>query len=55
MSVSIIIGGWLALNAVLFAALMLRRDQPALRDQLLRWVVGNEVSDRRGDLAAMGA
>jgi hypothetical protein len=54
-ALNIIIGGWLALNAVLFAALMLRRDQPALRDQLLRWVVGDEVSDRRGDLAAMGA
>jgi len=51
----IIVGWWLVLNAVVFAALMLRRGRPALRDRLFRWVVGNEVSDRRGDLAAIGA
>jgi len=51
----IIVGWWLVLNAVVFAALMLRRGRPALRDKLFRWVVGNEVSDRRGDLASIGA
>ena len=43
------------MSALHFAALMLRRGRPALRDKLFRWVVGNEVSDRRGDLAAIGA
>ena len=36
---SILVEGWLALNAALFAALMLRRNQPALRDRLFRWVI----------------
>jgi hypothetical protein len=49
----IIVGGWLVLNGAAFAALM-RHGRPALRDRLFRWVVGNEVSDRRGDLAAIG-
>jgi hypothetical protein len=45
----ICVGGWVALNAVVFAALMLRRDQPALRDRLFRWAVaggreGEELS-----------
>jgi hypothetical protein len=43
------------MSALHIAALMLRRGRPALRDRLFRWVVGNEVSDRRGDLAAIGA
>jgi hypothetical protein len=34
-----IIGGLLLVNAVVFAALMLRRDQPAMRDRLFLWVV----------------
>ena len=38
-ALSIIVGGWLLLNAVVFAALMLRHDQPALRDRLFRLVV----------------
>ena len=42
------------MSALHIAALMLRRGRPALRDRLFRWVVGNEVSDRRGDLAAVG-
>ena len=29
---SICVGGWLVLNAVVFAALMLRRDRPVLRE-----------------------
>jgi hypothetical protein len=45
----ICVGGWVALNAVLFAALMLRRDQPALRDRVFRWAVGGrrEAEERR--------
>ena len=38
-ALSIIVGGWFLLNAVVFAALMLRRDRPALRDRLFLWVV----------------
>ena len=38
-ALSIIVGGWLLLNAVVFAALMLRRDRPVLRDRLFLWVV----------------
>ena len=38
---SICVGGWLVLNAVVFAALMLRRNRPALRDRLFRWTVDN--------------
>ena len=45
-ALSIFVGGWLALNAVVFAALMLRRNRPALR--LFRWVVdGKRHSFRR--------
>ena len=51
---SIIVGGWLLLNAVVFAALMLRQDRSVLRDRLFRWAVGDEVRDRPGDLAAVG-
>jgi hypothetical protein len=46
------VGGWLVLNVVVFTALMLRRDRPVLRNRLFRWVVGDEVHDRLGDLAA---
>ena len=52
---SIVVGGWLLLNAVVFAALMLRQDRSVLRDRLFRWAVGDEVHDRPGDLAAVGA
>ena len=48
-ALSMIVGGWLLLNAGLLAALMLRRDQPALRDRLFRWVVdGERRRARRG-------
>jgi hypothetical protein len=47
-ALSIFVGGWLVLNAVVFAALMLRRNRPALRDRLFRWVVdGKRHSFRR--------
>jgi hypothetical protein len=36
---SICVGGWLVLNAIIFAALMLRRGRPVLRDRLFRWAV----------------
>jgi len=51
----IIVAGWLVLNAVVVVALMSRRGRPALRDRLFRWVVGVKLSDRRRDLAAVGA
>ena len=54
-ALSIFVGGWLALNTVVFIVLMLRRDLPVPRDRLFRWVVGDEVHDRQGDLAAIGA
>ena len=54
-SLEYLCGGWLALNAVVFSVLMLRRDRPVPRDRLFRWVVGDEVHDRQGDLAAIGA
>ena len=54
-ALSIFVGGWLALNAVVFIVLMLRRDLPVPRDRLFRWVVGDKVHDRQGDLAAIGA
>ena len=54
-ALSIFVGGWLALNAVVLSVLMLRRDRPVPRDRLFRWVVGDEVHDRQGDLAAIGA
>ena len=53
-ALSIFVGGWLALNAVVFIVLMLRRDLPVPRDRLFRWVVGDKVHDRQGDLAAIG-
>ena len=39
MTVIGIVGGWLALNAVVFAALMFRRDRPATREKLSHWVI----------------
>src|SRR6516162_2639157 len=53
-SLSIIVGVWLLLNAVVFAALMLRQDRSVLRDRLFRWAVDHEVRDRPGDFAAVG-
>jgi len=44
---SICVGGWLVLNAIIFAALMLRRGRPVLRDRLFRWA----VDGRRGRIA----
>ena len=43
------------MSALHIAALMLRREQPALRDRLFRWTVGDEVRERRGRLATIGA
>jgi len=40
-ALSIIVGSWLVLNAVVFVALMFRRDRPALRNSTIpmgdRW------------------
>jgi hypothetical protein len=45
-AVSIAFGGWVVLNAALFAALALRRDRPDVRERLFRWVLKGER--RRG-------
>ena len=47
-ALSIIVGGWFLLNAVIFAALMLRRDQPAVRDRLFRLVVDGRREAEEG-------
>ena len=47
-ALSIIVGGWLLLNAVVFAALMLRRDRPALRNRLFLWVVDGRRETEEG-------
>jgi hypothetical protein len=38
-AVCIALGGWVIVNAALFAALMLRRDRPEARAKLLGWVL----------------
>jgi hypothetical protein len=48
MSALSIIVGWLLINAVAFAALMLRRDQPALRNRLFLWVVDGRREAEEG-------
>ena len=48
MSALSIIVGWLLVNAVVFAALMLRRDQPALRNRLSLWVVNGRREAEEG-------
>jgi len=53
MSAFSIIVGWLLVNAVVFAALMLRRDRPALRNRLFLWVVDGRREAEEG-LAAVG-
>jgi hypothetical protein len=46
-ALSIALGGWVVLNGVLFATLMLRRDRPHARERLFRWVLkGARRSDR---------
>jgi len=47
-ALSIIVGGWLLLNAVVIAALMLRRDRPVLRDRLFLWVVDGRREAEEG-------
>ncbi len=45
--------GWVALNAAIFTALLLRRPRPELRERLFKWTVlgaakeAKEKSDRR--------
>ncbi len=36
---TVIVGGWLAVNVVVFTTLMLRRDRAGLRTRLFDWVV----------------
>ena len=38
-ALSIIVGSWLVLNAVVFVALMFRRDRPALRNSTIPMVI----------------
>ena len=44
-----LLGGWLALNAVLAAALLNRRSVPHLRERLFRWVVEDAKTSRLGE------
>jgi hypothetical protein len=46
-AISIALGGWVVLNGVLFAALMLRRDRPEARKRLFQWVLKGERRRRR--------
>ena len=39
MTISIIVGGWLAFNVLFVVALLFRRDRPAQREKLLHWVI----------------
>ena len=39
-ALSIIVGGWLGFNIAVFAALMLRRSRPEVRERLFRWAIG---------------
>ena len=48
MSAFSIIVGWLLVNPVVFAALMLRRDQPALRNRLFLWVADGRREGKEG-------
>ena len=40
--VSIVLGGWLALNAALTVMLLTRRSRPRLQHRLFRWVIGDQ-------------
>jgi hypothetical protein len=39
-ALTMIVGGWLGLNAAVFAALMLRRSRPEVRERLFKWAIG---------------
>jgi hypothetical protein len=43
---SIVLGGWLALNAALTVMLLTRRSRPRLQHRLFRWVIGDQGSAR---------
>jgi len=47
-ALNMIVGGWLALNAVVCAALLLRRDQPVLKNRLFLWVVDGRREAEEG-------
>jgi hypothetical protein len=38
--VTIVLGGWIALNLAVAALLLTRRQNPRLRHRLFRWVIG---------------
>ena len=45
-AIFIVVGGWIALNAALVVALLLRRDRPEARAKLLKWVLKDERRPR---------
>jgi hypothetical protein len=51
----ILMGSWIALNAVVAAALLSRRPVPHLRERLFRWVVGHPRKSRPQELAHSNA
>jgi hypothetical protein len=47
-ALNMIVGGWLTLNAVAFAALLFRRDQPVLKNRLFLWVLDGRREAEEG-------
>lgn len=43
---NIILGGWLALNAVVAIKLLTRRSRPHMQHRLFRWVIGDRQRER---------
>jgi len=41
-----VLGGWLALNAVVVVALLTRRSNPRNRERLFRWVLEDSRTSR---------
>jgi hypothetical protein len=48
---NIILGGWLALNAVVAIKLLTRRSRPHMQHRLFRWVIGDRPPARPRGLA----
>jgi hypothetical protein len=48
---SYVLGSWLAVNAVVVVALLIRQPRPHMRDRLFRWVIGDRSAARARRLA----
>jgi hypothetical protein len=48
---SYVLGGWLAVNAVVAVALLTRHPRPHMRHRLFRWVTGDRPAARTRRLA----